>query len=150
MDKKVIDKDAFIRLIVEKANVKLTAELDAKLESRRKANPNAKIKVRTRGRFMIKDIKKIWGAIEEIFEDCVREEVEIKIRGFLNLGYSETKQREGFGYKKGERKNYELSKRIIISPSKTLKNILKGKVRINKKELKKRRELIERGLESLK
>jgi len=103
-----------------------------------------------RGGKTIVDSRRIWRIIEEIFEDCVMEEVEISIRGFLHLDYITIKERLGFDAVRRKHRNYKESKRIRIRPSGTLKNIAMGKRVVNKKKLKKRRDIISDGLKSLK
>jgi len=120
MNKKKIYKDDFIRLIAKRSGGTIVAS------------------------------KKLWGIIEEIFEDCIREEVEIGIRGFVHLDYITIKERLGFDVDKKEYRKHKKTKRIRIKPAGRLKDIATGKRIVNKKEAERRRDIISNGLKSLK
>lgn len=50
--------------------------------------------VAKRANFTISDIQIIWDTIQEIFEDSISNEIELNIRGFGKLYFTEMKEKE--------------------------------------------------------
>ena len=82
--------------------------------------------IASRASFTQGDVRAMWNAFEEIVEEVVAEHDELVIGGLFKVYAHEIAPHTGFDLHTGKEKFRDTTYRLTISPSTTLKKILKN------------------------
>ena len=78
-----------------------------------------------RSKFTIGDIKIIWKCVEEMFEDAIRNRIELSLRGFGKLYFTKVKKRKGYNTRTKKHESYPETERVSFRVSENFRNLLK-------------------------